>query len=85
MLRITRTGYSEIFNDAFFEKQSQFSGINPNQEISNKVQCVRCKEYFNSSDPDIKFAPDPYQAEINNNDTPVWECEHCREDSAGDI
>jgi hypothetical protein len=31
------------------------------------------------------YGPDPYAADINDDDTPVWECEDCRHESAMDI
>ena len=34
---------------------------------------------------DVTFGPDPYAEEIGNDDTPVWECENCRHESAQDI
>lgn len=34
---------------------------------------------------DLRFAPDPYAEEINYDDTPVWECDACRHESAQDI
>jgi len=46
-------------------------------------RCVNCGKLFDEKD--IVFAPDPFEEEINENDTPVWECEKCREESAGDI
>jgi hypothetical protein len=35
--------------------------------------------------PDAEFAPDPYQADVNDDHTPVWLCETCRSNRADDI
>ena len=42
--------------------------------------CERCGTSIN-----VTFGPDPYALEINDDDTPVWECANCRDESAGDI
>ena len=34
---------------------------------------------------DLSFAPDPYSSDVHNDDTPVWECGDCREQSAADV
>jgi hypothetical protein len=34
---------------------------------------------------DTIYAPDPYNHDIHDDDTPVWMCERCREESALDI
>lgn len=28
------------------------------------------------------YGPDPYQSDVNNDDTPVWKCGLCRHESA---
>jgi hypothetical protein len=33
----------------------------------------------------VTYGPDPYRSEINNDNTPVWECEECRYQSRMDI
>ena len=48
-----------------------------------KHKCVCCKKMF--SEKDIEYAPDPYSNEIDNDDTKVWECCECRNESADDI
>ena len=47
-----------------------------------KCSCCGCKN--SEKNPVIK-APDPYQSEINDDETEVWECASCREESAMDI
>lgn len=44
-------------------------------------ECYRCNEMRD----DCTFAPDPFNSDINDDETEVWECPSCREDSAGDI
>ena len=34
---------------------------------------------------DVTFEPDPFASEIHDDDTPVWMCASCREQSAWDI
>lgn len=46
-------------------------------------RCVRCNGLF--AEPDITYAPDPYHSDINQDDTPVWECDKCRRESHDDI
>ena len=48
-----------------------------------KHKCIRCKNLFPESK--ITFAADPYNSEINNDNTEVWECEECRNNCAMDI
>ncbi len=43
-------------------------------------RCVRCGTINN-----VRHAADPYAAEINGDDTPVWQCGSCSAESAGDI
>jgi hypothetical protein len=43
-------------------------------------KCFRC-----GTVEDLEYGPDPYNGDVNNNPTPVWECGYCREQSAGDI
>ncbi len=43
-------------------------------------KCVGC-----GTEVDLEFAPDPYQEEINDDATPVWECASCRVESMDDI
>lgn len=42
--------------------------------------CERCGSTYR-----VTFEPDPYQHDINGDDTPVWECARCRSESAADI
>ena len=41
-------------------------------------------EYCGTSD-NLTWAPNPYAHEINDDDTPVWLCQGCREELAADI
>ena len=43
------------------------------------------KRYWEVCDGELEFAPDPYAADIYNDDTPVWMCYGARLDSADDI
>ncbi len=44
-------------------------------------KCCKCGKVGE----DLTYAPDPFAKEINGDDTPVWECEECRYQSAMDI
>lgn len=48
-------------------------------EQSNTAQCQSCDSMA------ATFGPDPYQSDVNNDPTPVWLCDQCRESKAGDI
>lgn len=40
----------------------------------------------NHADQDnVTFAPDPYEADLHNDQTPVWMCEECRRQSAREL
>lgn len=43
-------------------------------------KCPRCGEV-----KDLWYGPDPYQSDINDDDTPVWQCDDCAYESAQDI
>lgn len=42
--------------------------------------CCKCGTHV-----DVTFGPDPYDFDIHNDSTPVWECGHCRHESAMDV
>lgn len=44
-------------------------------------QCYRCEKMLD----DCIYGPDPFNDEIHNNSTNVWECAPCRADSADEI
>ena len=48
------------------------------------MRCIICGCSDSEKNPVTK-APDPYDEEINDDDTEVWECENCREGQAGSI
>ena len=48
------------------------------------MKCISCGCSNTEKNPVTK-GPDPYAYEINDDDTEVWECDRCREDSAMDI
>ena len=48
------------------------------------MKCINCGCSDTPENPVTK-APDPYNAEINEDETEVWECENCRYESAQDI
>jgi hypothetical protein len=49
-------------------------------ELECSEPCCHCGTTKN-----VSFGPDPYNSDVNNDDTPVWECENCRYESAQDI
>ena len=48
------------------------------------MKCKICGCSNTEENPVTKDS-DPYQEDVNNDNTEVWECANCREDSAGDI
>ena len=48
------------------------------------MKCYSCG-CSNTKENPVTKAPDPYQSEINDDETEVWECENCRDESAQDI
>ena len=48
------------------------------------MKCSICGCNDTEENPVTK-GPDPYNNDINDDDTPVWECSSCRQDRAGDI
>ena len=48
------------------------------------MKCVLCGCSTTKENPVYKD-PDPYNSEINNDDTEVWECQDCRKESERDI
>lgn len=58
--------------------------LNTTRANSNKpddpATCERCGSTYQ-----VTFEPDPYQEDINDDHTPVWECARCRTESAADI
>ena len=44
------------------------------------IQCEYC-----GTEVDLIFAPNPYAHEINDDDTPLWLCQGCRQELADDI
>ncbi len=48
------------------------------------MKCIECGCSNTKENPVIKD-PDPYASEIYGDETEVWKCANCREDSAGDI
>lgn len=57
-----------------------------NQILSQEgeMKCTRCS-CSNTKENPVTKAPDPYASEIHDDDTDVWECASCREQSALDI
>lgn len=53
------------------------------EKKKRRVRCVGCEELFNRDD--IEYGPDPYDEDVGGDDTPVWECDDCRTQSAMDI
>ena len=48
------------------------------------MKCSNCG-CSNTKENPVYKDEDPYQAEINDDHTEIWECMECRDDSAGDI
>ena len=46
---------------------------------------VCCECGVGSEQADLSYDPDPYQEEMNGNDTPVWMCSECRYESAMEL
>jgi len=46
-----------------------------------KCQNKYCKTPYD----DVTYEPDPFDEELNDDDTPVYQCKNCREDSLMDI
>ena len=56
----------------------------PDSKENEIMICCQCGCSNTEKNPVTK-EPDPYQQEINDDETEVWECASCREDSAMDI
>ena len=48
-----------------------------------RERCEWCDKLFPVGE--LSYGPDPYENDINDDDTPVWLCLPCAEDSAADI
>ena len=48
--------------------------------LSANVKCESC-----GKTRDLQYGPDPYQSEINDDDTPVWLCGECKQEHCDDI
>lgn len=48
------------------------------------MRCINCNCKSTKKNPVTK-APDPYNSDINDDETKVWECADCRQQSANDI
>lgn len=62
------------------EDQNQDTISNLGHSITDEDKCESCGMTDN-----VTFAPDPYDEDINGDDTPVHLCENCREERAADI
>ena len=47
---------------------------------TEKNECCICGTTEN-----LEYGPDPYAQDVNEDDTPVWECGNCRYESVQDI
>ena len=47
--------------------------------------CIYASDWPLSCNGPVTFAPDPYNMDVDNDDTPVWMCEHHRDMRADDI
>lgn len=48
------------------------------------MKCIICGRSSTKENPVTK-EPDPYDSEVNGDETEVWECAECREESADEI
>jgi len=48
------------------------------------MKCIICG-CSNTKENPVTKEPDPYKSEIHSDDTEVWECANCRDDSARGI
>ncbi len=69
----------EMLEKAFRIGWTQEKQMQPETEH----QCVGCRKLL--PETDLVFGPCPYASEINDDDTPVWLCEECRQSRADDI
>lgn len=46
-------------------------------------ECNACGKMFDEAD--LYWGPDPFQSEINDDDTPMWLCDDCYQASADEI
>ncbi len=53
-------------------------------EMAKYHKCIRCGKRVSANRVDL-YAPDPYEWDVYENDTKVWECEKCRESSVNEI
>jgi len=47
----------------------------PDAESEERPKCIKC-----GATDDLSFGPDPYDEEVNDDSTPVWECGNCRDE-----
>lgn len=66
-------GFSERMMEAAEEQFSQEGRV-----------CHKCGAESTPENP-ITWGPDPFAEEIDGDDTPIWECKNCRDESADDI
>lgn len=69
-----RTGRHMVFKETPRQRQ---------RKAPSRHRCVGCRQLFKIGD--IELAPDPYSSDVGCDDTPVWECDYCRGQSARDI
>ena len=66
--------------------------LTPRQRLEAMLATIRddkpaqgnCCEYCLTHD-NLIWGPNPYAHEINDDDTPMWLCENCRQELADDI
>lgn len=56
------------------------AGDSEGEIMADEQVCFRC-----GTTEALTFGPDPYNSDVNDDDTDVWECDRCRQDSADDI
>lgn len=54
------------------------------EELYPPLNCPQCGRP-NTPDNPVTFERDPLAYEVYNDDTPVWKCEKCRQESADEI
>ncbi len=48
------------------------------------MKCSVCGCEDSKGNP-VTLEPDPYASEIKGNETPIWECKRCRQESVREI
>ena len=55
------------------------------KQVAATLKGQKCSSYNCTETGDLIWGPDPYNSEINGDDTPVWLCSDCYATSCDDI